>query len=153
MELIVFFAAGLLLYAGQLKQFIKEYKVKFLNLRFLFKRSLSDGMARLHFIAAIEIKNKTPFQGSLQKGNISFYVKGVKVSTVTVNDPIIIPKEDKIRLEIPFSVVSKNIFHTVSEAWSAVSENREIEIRVKGSLTFLSGILRLDEKINTKLIK
>lgn len=152
MELVLFFAAGLMIYAGQLKSFAKGYKIRFLNLRFLFKRSLSDGMGRLHFIAAIEVSNVTEFTGSLIKGNLFFNVKGQKVANVVISEKITIPKKDKIRLEIPFSIVSKNLFHTVSQAWAAVSENREIEIRLKGSLTFLSGTLDLNETINTKLI-
>ena len=109
-------------------------------------------MGRLHFIAAIEVSNVTEFTGSLIKGNLFFNVKGQKVANVVITEKITIPKKDKIRLEIPFSIVSNTLFNTVSEVWSAVSENREIEIRLKGSLTFLSGTLDLNETINTKLI-
>lgn len=146
-------AAGLVMYAAQVKEFSTSYKVKFQNLHFDFQSSLSDGFRNLYFVGKIKISNPTEFKGKLVSGRLFFIDRGKGIGKVDFASAVEVRPQSTAVVSVPVSIQTKNIFDSIRFAIDAISREENIKLKVIGTLQFEAGNLSVNEDLVIKLVK
>ena len=148
---LIALGVGAWMYFRQGKEFIAQYKIKFIDALFNYAKTRDSLFTKIHFSIRVEVDNPTDFAGTMQSAKLKLSYKDKVLGTVEKREPVTIAKNAKTKVEIPVTVPTLSLIGNIATLISAITSGKNIVFNIKGDLIFTIGTVTVNENYPVKL--
>ena len=139
MELLLLLAAGLYLYNREAQKFLKDIRVKFIDIKLDWSKSLQSLLSKVYFKVTIDLINTTDFEGKLLTFYSDVYFEGKKIGTVSKSGEVQFNKKATTQITVPVYIATANIISSGTDALQRLKSGDPINITLKGYADVTAG--------------